>query len=42
MHRFFSQWKILVIQIFDLILDDFSKETHPTYQYLIKRKSYER
>ena len=27
-HRFFSQRKILMIRIFDLILD-FSKETHP-------------
>ena len=26
-HRFFSQWKVLMIRIFDLILD-FSKETH--------------
>ena len=35
MHHFFSQWKILIIQIFDLILDNFSKEIHPKYQYII-------
>ena len=35
MHRFFSKWKILMIQIFDLILDNFSKEIRPKYQYII-------
>ena len=39
MHRFFSQWKILMIQIFDLILDDFSKETHPKYQLIHNQKT---
>ena len=40
MHHFFSQRKILIIQIFDPILD-FSKQTHPKYQYIIKRQGYE-